>query len=179
MTLADAVIRLRYLLHEPVEKMWTTVELGIWLNDGQRVMCTRRGIEEVWTDTLAAEDSAVVTTDFQSIYKVTFANTGEDAKTLLRSEYSIFHNTITFTEEKTGDLEVWGTRQPVQAISATEFEIPEQYMDGPIYYAMEAANLKDENYAEAQIYQQLFALKQAEWERSHKFARSQMTDQWM
>jgi hypothetical protein len=179
MTLANAVVRLRYLLHEPVAKMWADTELGIWLNDGQKAMCVRRGIEEVWTDTLAAEESAVVTTDFQSIYKVTFAETGEEAETLLRSDYSIFHNTITFTEEKTGDLEVWGTRQPVQAISATEFELPEQFMDGPIYYAMEQANLKDENYAEAQIYQQLFSMKQMEWERSHKYASSAMTNQWM
>jgi hypothetical protein len=153
MTLANAIVRLRYLLHEPVAKMWA--------------------------DTLTAETSAVVTTDFQSIYRVTFAETGEDAETLLRSEYSIFHSTITFTEEKTGTLEVWGTRQPVTAVSATEFEVPEQFMDGPIFYAMEMANLKDENYAEAQIYQQLFAMKQAEWERSHKYARSAMTNQWM
>lgn len=182
MTFANAIARVRYLLQEPVAKMWSDAEIGLWLNDGQRAMCVRRGIEEIWTDTLTAEISAVVTTDFQSIYKITVTEGTSDPETLLRSEYTIFHNTITFLEAKTGTLTIYGTREPTSAAAtpvAVDFELPDRYMDGPIYYAMEDANLKDENYSEAQIYAQLFAGKKFEWESSHKYTTPAMTRQWM
>jgi hypothetical protein len=174
MTLANAIVRLRYLLHEPVAKMWSDAELGIWLNDGQRAMCVRRGIEEIWTDTLTAETSAVVTVDFQTIYKVVLAD-----ETVRHSDYNIFHNTITFDEAKTGTLEVYGSRAPVEATVGVDFELQDRFMEGPIYYAMSQANLKDENYLEAQLYLQLFTMKQRDWEASKKYAHSSMTNEWM
>lgn len=51
MTLAAALTKVRYLLDEPTAKMWSDVEINAWLNDGQRSMCIRRGIEEIWWDT--------------------------------------------------------------------------------------------------------------------------------
>jgi hypothetical protein len=74
---------------------------------------------------------------------------------------------------------VYGTRSPAQAIGSIDFEIPDTFMDGPIDYAMEMANLKDENYSEAQIYAQLFAAAQHNWETAHKYAESQITNQWL
>jgi hypothetical protein len=181
MTLAVAVARVRYLLQEPVAKMWADTEIGYWLNDGQKAMCVRRGIEEIWTDTLVAEYSAVVTTDFYTIYKVTFAETGETAETLDPTAYSYFHNTVTFipAEAKTGDLEVWGVRGPALAAGSTEFELPERYMDGPINYAMKQANLREENYTEAQIYSQLFEQNRFDWETSARIAKSSMKNVWL
>jgi hypothetical protein len=184
MTFANAIARVRYLLHEPVAKMWSDAEIGIWLNDGQRAMCVRRGIEEIWTDELTAESSAVVTSDLLSIYKVVL-----EGETLKRYAYKIFHNTIFFVEDytdtakvQTGTLEVYGTRAPVDAATtpvAVDFEIPDTFMDGPIYYAMEMANMKDEQYPEAQIYVQLFAVAQRAWETSRKYATTSMTSQWI
>jgi hypothetical protein len=131
-------------------------------------MCSRRGIEEIWTDTLAGETSVVVPMDLHSVYKV-YIN-GEKIE---RGDYEIFHNSIHFKEAKTGDLEVWGWRSPTPVVDDDdEFELPEHYMDGVLAYAMMQANMENENYPEAQFYNQVFAEWQARWEVSENTARS-------
>jgi hypothetical protein len=172
MTLAAALLKVRYLLDEPVAKMWSDVEINAWLNDGQRSMCVRRGIEEIWTDTLAAETEAWLPTDFLSIYRVTVA-------ALPVTAYTIFHNTLTFDEAQTGAVKVYGTRAPDTITSLVDFELPDAFVEGCIDYACWAANQKDEQSPEGGFYWNLFLAKRQEWELSRKFAPTSMTNNWM
>jgi hypothetical protein len=174
MTLADATARVRYLLDEPTAKMWSDVEIAAWLNDGQRAMCVRRGIEEVWTGTLAAATEVWLPVGFQSIYKVTVG--GED---VTDTEYFLFHDTLTFEDAQTGTVKVYGTRAPATVNSGVDFELPDPYVEGCIDFACWAANQKDENYAEGGFYFGKFQQKRQEWEQSKKYVPTRMASRWM
>jgi len=67
MTLAEALAKVRYLLDEPTAKMWADAELEGYISQGQKAMCQRRGIEEVWTAEISAAETVELPTDFATI----------------------------------------------------------------------------------------------------------------
>ena len=170
MTLAEALAKVRYLLDEPTAKMWADAELEGYISQGQKAMCQRRGIEEVWTAEISAAETVELPTDFATIYKL---DVEEE-----EPEYFFFNHTIRFDEAQTGTLTVYGTRAPDTLTSAVDFQVPDAFADGAVYYACWAANQKDENYQEAGYYRGLFEQKKQEWERSRKYAPSGFGETW-
>lgn len=171
MTLADAIARVRYLLDEPTAKMWSDAEITAWLDEGQKAMCEKRGIEEIWTEELTAATTVTLPTDFMSIYKVDVEDETPDFLT--------FDNALRFTEAQTGTLTVYGTRAPDTLTSSQDFQLPNSFVDGAIYYACWAANQKDENYAEGGYYQGLFRDKRTAWENSRKYTPVRFAAKWL
>jgi hypothetical protein len=173
MTLTAARTAVRYLLDEPVAKMWSNDEINAWLNDGLRSMCIRRGIEQIWEDDLVAETDMGLPTDLISLYRVTV----EDEAVI--DFKPPFAGVLVFNQPQTGTVKVYGTRAPDAATEELGFELPDAFVEGCIDYACWAANQKDEQSPEGMFYWNLFLAKRQEWELSRKFAPTSMTNNWM
>ena len=169
MTLAEAIIRVRSIFRESSTGLLTDAEITQWLNDGNDMFHSNSGVTDRWEIAAVTDDWEIgFTTDILRVQKLTFIETGETEETKMADEdFEFYDNTLFLNDPLTsgGTIVCYGERLPTKVEEEEEtFEIPREYEEALISYALFRARQKDESPLAIQDFQ-LFASMRTEYER--------------
>lgn len=153
MTTAEALAHVRSLLDEPIENFWKDAELTVWLDAGQRQICSDVGIELTQGVSVTGVGEYDVTTEMKNIWMLEVTG-AVHAKLISGRDYIYYAKHLRLLAAYTGTATLFGTKDPV-ALS-TSFEINDDAAWGAIYYAVGHAVRKDEAFNEDNTYMALF-----------------------
>jgi len=169
MTLSEAIIRVRSIFRESSAGLLTDAEITQWLNDGNDMFHSNCGVTDRWEIEVSKDDWEIgFTTDILRVQKLTFIEEGETEETKIDDEeYEFYDNTLFMNDPFTSDgtIVCYGERLPTKVEEDEEsFEIPREYEEALISYALFRARQKDESPLAIQDFQ-LFASMRTEYER--------------
>jgi hypothetical protein len=168
MTLAEAIIRVRSIFRESSTGLLTDTEITQWLNDGNDMFHSNSGVTDRWEIDVLTDDWEIgFTTDILRVQKLTFIEDGETEETKIDDEdFEFYDNTLFMNDAFTSDgtIVCYGERLPTQVTTGGTFEIPREYEEALISYALFRARQKDESPLAIQDFQ-LFASMRTEYER--------------
>jgi hypothetical protein len=179
MTLTEGIASVRSLLKSATGDLWSPTEITEWLNKGNDVFHSNSGITDRWQIEVVTDDEEIgFSTDILRVQEITFiegtwvgstftATTGAEEEEIDEEDYEFYDNTLFLTDpiESGGALICYGERLPTEVEDADEsFEIPREYEEAIVSYAVYKAKMKDEDPTAIQDFQ-LFSVMRNEFER--------------
>lgn len=157
MTLQEAISRVRAILKSSSDAFFKDEEIKTWLNAGNDIFHSRKGIEERWTyAVLAGEQDIPFDFTIKRVHKLFYIPQGQQKILVEPHKYRIFDNYVLFNEPLPydGHLLCYGERAPIPVSDNDDtFEIPREYEEALIAYAVSKAQEKDENPIYVQSFQ--------------------------
>ncbi len=171
--LSDAIKRVRYQLLEEYPGYWSDNEITDYLNEGNRVFHTNRGIPTIATlnipddTTVVAKDASIINFD-----SISYTDSNGNTAILPETSYQINRAFITFNPAlNEGKLTWYGERIPKTVVNSDDyFEINPAFEQAIIDYATYKAMIKD-NDARSSAYYSNFLNAKMHWE-NYRFVKN-------